>query len=175
VSSLSLLHADQVLRPGEPGLAYFRGRDIASMRLQAGDLTARDGVIVALEEDPGADVVVDASGCAVVPGFIDCHTHLPFAGWRAEEYARKVRGDAYEDIARAGGGIAASARALRESSDEQVLDQSRALAAEMLAAGTTTFECKSGYGLSRDGELRHDDGPARARGACGAHRGQLAR
>jgi imidazolonepropionase len=154
VSSLSLLDADRVLCPGEPGLAYFRGADIAAMRVQAGGLTSRDGVIVELEADAAADLLVDASGCSIVPGFVDCHTHLPFAGWRAEEYERKVRGDAYEDIARAGGGIASSARALRESSDEAVLAQSRALAAEMLAAGTTTFECKSGYGLSRAGELR---------------------
>jgi imidazolonepropionase len=154
VPSLSLRHVDQMLCPGEPGLACYRGRDVAAIRLEPGDLTARDGVIVALEGEPDADVVVDARGCALIPGFVDCHTHLPFAGWRADEYERKVRGDAYEDIARAGGGIAASARALRESSDEQVLAQSRALAAEMLAAGTTTFECKSGYGLSREGEMR---------------------
>jgi imidazolonepropionase len=154
VPSLSLRHADQMLCPGEPGLACLRGADIGALRVQPGGLTARDGLIVALEGDRGADLVVDASGCSVVPGFVDCHTHLPFAGWRAEEYERKVRGDAYEDIARAGGGIAASARALRESSDAAVLEQSRGLAAEMLAAGTTTFECKSGYGLSREGELR---------------------
>ena len=72
----------------------------------------------------------------------------------ASEYEQKLRGVPYEEIARGGGGIAASARALRESSDEQVLAQSRGLAEEMLAAGTTTFECKSGYGLSREGELR---------------------
>ena len=54
---------------------------------------------------------IDASGCAVLPGFVDCHTHLPFAGWRAEEYEQKVTGVPYEEIARAGGGIASSARA----------------------------------------------------------------
>src|SRR3954468_13690220 len=97
---------------------------------------------------------VDVSGCAVVPGFVDCHTHLPFAGWRAEEYALKVAGRPYEEIARAGGGIASSARAFAQAGDEAVLAQAEALAGEMLAHGTTTFEGKSGYGLSEGAELR---------------------
>ena len=152
--TLSFVGADELLTPPQDGLDCIRGGAAAGLRLEPGGLTARDGTIAALEADTGADVVVDARGCALLPGFIDCHTHLPFAGWRAGEYARKVRGDAYEDIARAGGGIASSARSLRESDDGAVLAQSAALAAEMLAAGTTSFECKSGYGGSRDGELR---------------------
>ena len=79
--------------------------------------------------------MVDAGGCALIPGFVDCHTHLPFAGWRAGEYEQKLLGVGYEEIARDGGGIAASARALRESSDAAVLEQAGGLAAEMLAAG----------------------------------------
>ena len=97
---------------------------------------------------------VDATGCAVLPGLVDCHTHLPFAGWRAEEYERKVTGVPYEEIARLGGGIAASARALAAATDEDVLAQAEALAAELLQHGTTAFEGKTGYGLSRDGEAR---------------------
>ena len=68
---------------------------------------------------------IDASGCAVLPGLVDCHTHLPFAGWRAEEYEQKVTGVPYEEIARAGGGIASSARALAQASDDEVLAQAR--------------------------------------------------
>ena len=90
----------------------------------------------------------------MIPGLVDCHTHLPFAGWREGEYAMKIAGEPYESIARAGGGIRASARALAAASDDEVLDQSLALAAEMLEHGTTSFECKSGYGLSVEGELR---------------------
>jgi imidazolonepropionase len=153
-SSVSFAGADEVLAAPVGGLPWIRGGDAAGLRLDPGGVTARDGLIAALEPDDGAATVVDARGCTLLPGFVDCHTHLPFAGWRAGEYARKVRGDAYEDIARAGGGIASSARSLRESADADVLAQSGGLAAEMLAAGTTTFECKSGYGLSRDGELR---------------------
>ena len=97
---------------------------------------------------------LDATGCAVLPGLVDCHTHLPFAGWRAEEYERKVTGVPYEEIARLGGGIAASARALAAASDDDVLAQAEGLAAELLQHGTTAFEGKTGYGLSREGEAR---------------------
>jgi imidazolonepropionase len=85
---------------------------------------------------------------------VDCHTHLPFAGWRAEEYEQKVTGVPYEEIALRGGGIASSARAFAEASDGEVLEQGGTLALEMLAHGTTALECKSGYGLSPDEELR---------------------
>jgi imidazolonepropionase len=98
--------------------------------------------------------VIDAAGGAVIPGFVDCHTHLPFAGWRANEYEMKVTGVPYEEISRSGGGIAASARALASSSDAEVLAQARAIKAEMLRLGTTTLEGKTGYGMSIEGELR---------------------
>ena len=152
MSSVCLRNAAQVLRPPEDGLPYLRGA--AHVRADGGSVTVRDGVIAALEDDPGADVVLDATGCAVVPAFVDCHTHLPFAGWRAEEYERKVTGVPYEEIARRGGGIAASARALAEAEDDAVLAQARAVGGEMLRHGTTTVECKTGYGLSKDGEQR---------------------
>ena len=154
MSSLSIRGAAQVLRPPEDGLPYLRHDRAAEMTLAPGSLTVRDGVIAAFEDDPGAELVIDGTGRAVVPGFVDCHTHLPFAGWRAEEYELKVTGVPYEEIARAGGGIASSARSLAGASDEEVLAQSGALAAELLAHGTTAFEGKTGYGLSRAGEAR---------------------
>lgn len=155
VRSVSIAGAGQVLRPPRDGLAHLRGDELVTQTLEPGGLTIEDGRIAALEPSATrADIDVDASGCALLPGFVDCHTHLPFAGWRAGEYEQKLTGVPYEEIARGGGGIRASARALSEASDEQVLAQAQALAAEMLATGTTTFECKSGYGLSRDGELR---------------------
>ncbi|MGA9859505.1 MAG: amidohydrolase family protein, partial [Solirubrobacteraceae bacterium] len=152
--TLAVRDAEQILRPPRDGLSHLRGGELEAQTLEPGSLAVRDGVITALQDDPLAEVIVDARGCAVVPGFVDCHTHLPFAGWRAGEYQQKLRGVPYEEIARGGGGIAASARALRSASDEAVLEQGTELAAEMLAAGTTTFECKSGYGLSREGEMR---------------------
>ena len=153
-ASVSFTGAAQMLRFPEEGLEYIRGGQTAELRLEPGALTVRDGRIAALEHDPDSELVVDATSCTLLPGLVDCHTHLPFAGWRAGEYERRVAGAPYAEIARAGGGIAASGRALREAADEAVLAQSRVLAREMLTAGTTTFECKSGYGLSREGELR---------------------
>ncbi|MBV9336177.1 MAG: imidazolonepropionase [Solirubrobacterales bacterium] len=153
--STSFDNAAQVLTPPEPNLPYLRTNRAGEMRLDPGGLTAgEDGRIAALEATRTADLHVDATDCALLPGLVDCHTHLPFAGWRAREYEQKVTGVPYEEIARAGGGIASSARALRETPDDAVLQQAADLATEMLAHGTTTFECKSGYGLSRDGELR---------------------
>ncbi len=148
-------NAAQVLLPPEPNLPYLRTDRAGELALDPGAVTTDgDGRIAALEPTRTADLHVDATGCALLPGLVDCHTHLPFAGWRAEEYEQKVTGVPYEEIAGAGGGIASSARALRETPDDAVLKQATALAAEMLAHGTATFECKSGYGLSREGELR---------------------
>jgi imidazolonepropionase len=148
-------NAAQVLLPPQTGLRYLRTNRAGELALNPGGIaTSDDGRIAALEPANTADVHVDATGCALLPGLVDCHTHLPFAGWRAREYEQKVTGVPYEEIAKAGGGIAASARALRETPDDAVLAQASELATEMLQTGTTTFECKSGYGLSRDGELR---------------------
>ena len=151
--SISIRGAAQFLRPPQDGLRYLRHDRAGELALEPGDVLL-DGGRIAGFEAAAADVVVDASGCAVLPGFVDCHTHLPFAGWRAEEYERKVTGVPYEEIARAGGGIASSARALASASDEEVLGQAQALASELLRHGTTAFEGKTGYGLSREGEAR---------------------
>lgn len=147
--SVSIINAGQVLRPVDDGQRFLRRPEFTS---DPGAVAVRDGVIAAFEAGDGE--VVDARGGAVIPGFVDCHTHLPFAGWRAHEYEMKVTGVPYEEIARSGGGIAASARALAASTDDEVLAQARAIRAEMLRLGTTTLEGKTGYGLSEEGELR---------------------
>ncbi len=146
--------AAQILRPPSDGLAYLRHDRAGELELEGGTLAVHDGRVTGFEADGGAGLQVDASGCAVIPGLVDCHTHLPFAGWRAQEYERKVTGVPYEEIARAGGGIAASAQAFAEASDDAVLRQARGLAGEMLGHGTTAFEGKCGYGLGVDAELR---------------------
>jgi imidazolonepropionase len=148
--SLAIRGAAQLLRM-PPGLPFLRHDRADELTLEPGDVTIAEGRIA---EGGAADVEIDASGAAVLPGFVDCHTHLPFAGWRAEEYERKVTGVPYEEIARAGGGIASSARSLANATDGEVLAQSRTLADEMLRLGTTAFEGKTGYGLSREGEAR---------------------
>jgi imidazolonepropionase len=153
MTSVSIRGAAQVLRPPEEGLPYLRGDRAGEFTLDPGDVLLDGGRIAGFGAE-AAELVVDASGCAVLPGFVDCHTHLPFAGWRAEEYERKVTGVPYEEIARAGGGIASSGRSLAAASDEEVLAQAGALAGELLRSGTTAFEGKTGYGLSRAGEAR---------------------
>jgi imidazolonepropionase len=152
--SVCVRGAAQLLRPPEEGLPYLRHDRAAELSLEPGSVCVRDGLIVALDEDPGVELAIDATGGALLPGLVDCHTHLPFAGWRAEEYEQKVTGVPYEEISLRGGGIASSARAFAGAADMQVLEQAGTLALEMLAYGTTTFECKSGYGLSAEEEVR---------------------
>jgi imidazolonepropionase len=154
VSGVSIHSAAQVLRQPGDGAPMLRLSRAGDQLLEPGAVVLDGDRIAGFEPDATAAVQVDAAGGAVVPGFVDCHTHLPFAGWRAGEYAQKVAGASYEEVARAGGGIRSSARALAEAGDEKVLAQARALAREMLEHGTTTFECKSGYGLSPPAELR---------------------
>ncbi len=149
--SISIRNASQLVRPAEAGRPYLRD---AGLTFEPGSISVRESVIAAFEDDPGADIVIDAGGGAIIPGFVDCHTHLPFAGWRANEYEMKVTGVPYEQISRSGGGIASSARALAAASDDDVLALARDLRTEMLRLGTTTAEGKTGYGLEREQELR---------------------
>ena len=92
-------------------------------------------------------------GCTIAPGFVDCHTHLPFAGWRADEFEARLSGVSYREL-HGEGGIYRSARMLAESSDDEVLAFSRSLVQEMADHGTTALELKTGYGLSVEAELR---------------------
>ena len=97
---------------------------------------------------------VDAGGRLVVPGLIDCHTHLAFAGWRADEFAQRSQGRSYLEIARAGGGIASTVRQTRAASEDELFERATGFLEEMLALGVTTVECKSGYGLNEEAELK---------------------
>jgi imidazolonepropionase len=99
------------------------------------------------------DVDEECQGCTVIPGFVDCHTHLPFVGWRDDEFEARLGGSTYRDL-HGEGGISRSARMLAEASDEDVLAFCRPLLEEMLAHGTTALELKTGYGLSVEAELR---------------------
>ena len=98
---------------------------------------------------PAADEVVDAAGRAVLPGFVDSHAHLVFAGERGAEFAARMAGQPYR-----AGGIRGTVAATRAASDADLRANLARLAAEMLAQGTTTFECKSGYGLTVRDEAR---------------------
>ena len=98
---------------------------------------------------------VDALGGAwVTPGLIDCHTHLVFGGNRADEHAMRRAGATYEEIAKAGGGIASTVAKTRAASDDELLEQSRRRLHALMRGGCTTVEAKSGYGLDPKSEIR---------------------
>jgi len=96
----------------------------------------------------GPAEVRDLGGAWVTPGLIDCHTHLVFAGTRATEYAERLKGRSYAEIARAGGGILSTMRAVRGASEQELFDESVPRLQSLLAEGVTTIEIKSGYGLT---------------------------
>jgi imidazolonepropionase len=98
--------------------------------------------------------VIDASGCTVVPGFVDPHTHLVFAGDRRDELRRRLAGATYAQIAAAGGGIVATVAATRAATEDDLVEAALPRLDQMLASGTTTAEAKSGYGLDLQTERR---------------------
>jgi imidazolonepropionase len=97
---------------------------------------------------------LDAGRRLVIPGLVDCHTHLAFGGWRADEFEQRILGRSYLEIARNGGGIASTVRHTRAASEQQLTERAAGFLKEMLALGITTVECKSGYGLTVDAELK---------------------
>jgi imidazolonepropionase len=98
--------------------------------------------------------VRDLGGAWITPGLIDCHTHLVFAGTRATEYAERLKGRTYAEIARSGGGILSTMRAVRAASEQQLFDESVPRLQAFLAEGVTTIEIKSGYGLTLADEAK---------------------
>jgi imidazolonepropionase len=96
----------------------------------------------------------DAEGALVIPGLIDSHTHLAFGGWRADEFEQRIQGGSYLDIARKGGGIMSTVARTRTMSEDALLERARGFLEKMMALGVTTVECKSGYGLDVETELR---------------------
>jgi imidazolonepropionase len=104
-------------------------------------------------EYEGLDAI-DARRRLVVPGLIDCHTHLAFGGWRAGEFVERLRGRTYLEIAASGGGIASTVSATRAASDADLISRCEGWLRDVVQLGVTTIEAKSGYGLSEDEELR---------------------
>jgi len=141
-----------------------RGRELNSVRLQPRAwLAAEKGIIrfVGSEREfaercslrPGAEVI-DGSDFIALPGFVDPHTHLPFAGTRQDEFRQKLQGVSYQEIARGGGGIKQTVRLTRAILEDDLLAACMHRLDHMLLQGTTTAEAKSGYGLDRESELK---------------------
>jgi len=155
-------HADLIATCAGPaprrGLAQ---RDISP--LPNGIIAAFQGRITYVGDPIGfADTVaveknatrIDARGCCVVPGFVDPHTHVIYAGDRGAELRRRLAGETYAAIAADGGGIVQTVAATRAATEDQLVEAARPRLDEMLACGTTTCEAKSGYGLELQSELR---------------------
>src|SRR5258706_5822851 len=96
----------------------------------------------------------DARGATAIPGLVDSHTHIPFAGFRESEFNRRLQGETYEQVAASGGGIASSVRSTREASEEHLVANVLARTRMMVRHGTTTAEAKSGYGLNLQDERK---------------------
>jgi imidazolonepropionase len=137
-----------------------RGKQLGHLRIiEDGAVLMRDGLIEAL--GPSEELLkaypheqrLDAQGHVVMPGFVDPHTHLIWAGDRAAEFEMRLEGKSYLDILAAGGGILSTVRATRQASVEQLLIETRPRLNSMLAHGTTTAEAKTGYGLQTEAEL----------------------
>jgi imidazolonepropionase len=162
MTDLLILNLAEVATPlgSEPLRGAGQGR---ISRLRGAEVLCRDGRIafVGSPEDrrarfgelPEAERL-DGRGGTLVPGFVDPHTHLPWAGSREEELRRRIEGATYQEIAAAGGGILSTVAATREASEEELRRRVARRLDLMLAHGTTTAEAKSGYGLNLDDELK---------------------
>src|SRR5437879_5852503 len=140
-----------------------RGPDLGELGiLRGGALLTRGPIIVAVgrTRDLEADArrlrarAIDCRGRVVMPGFIDSHTHLAFAGSRVDDFEERLRGRTYEEIAASGGGITLSARLLGEASTRELHTQAMHFLEQLAAHGTTTVEVKTGYGLSLANEMK---------------------
>lgn len=154
---------------GKSGHRVWRNARLATMAdgvaglgiVEKGAIAARDGLIVyaGAEADMPASAgqgaeTVDCNGRWITPGLIDCHTHLVYAGNRANEFEMRLAGATYEEVARAGGGIVSSVKSLRAANEDELVAQTLPRLDALLAEGVTTVEVKSGYGLDLDNERK---------------------
>ena len=160
MSSLAVLHASQVVTLSGPKRPRI-GAEMSELAIISdGGMLIRDGKIESvgpsaeIEKNVGDEEIVDAGGRVVMPGFVDAHTHLVFAGNRLDDFERRSRGETYEQIAKAGGGIWSTVQKTRAASELDLLTHAKKHANWLLSCGTTTVEAKSGYGLTVEDELK---------------------
>ena len=160
MKSLVILHASQLVTLSGPKRPRV-GRELPELGIiRDGGMLVRNGKIERVglsdevESNAGDAEIVDARGRIVMPGFVDAHTHLVFAGNRLSDFERRARGETYEQIAKAGGGIWSTVEKTRAASESELLAQAKKHANWFLRCGTTTVEAKSGYGLTVEDELK---------------------
>jgi imidazolonepropionase len=150
------------------GVAAKKGKEMGNLHIITnGAVVIKEGVIAAVGktqdieksyEKSDADLsdfdIIDARGKAVLPGFVDSHTHLVFGGYRAEEFSWRLRGDSYMEIMERGGGIVNTVKSTREATAEELIQSGIKRLDSMLSFGVTTAEGKSGYGLDRETEIK---------------------
>ena len=159
--TLAILHATQLFGSRTPRRARVSGPALREAPIIAdGALVTRDGLIdwigttAHLPPLPPDVEIIDAAGQVVLPGFVDCHTHLIFAGSREDEFEDRLQGCTYQQIAARGGGINATVRRVRAASKEDLKALARPRLQRLLQHGVTTVEVKSGYGLSLAHEIK---------------------
>jgi imidazolonepropionase len=160
MSSLAVLNASQLVTLSGPKRPRVGAELLALGIIHDGGMLVCDGKLERvgssddIEKDSGDAEVVDAGGRLVMPGFVDAHTHLVFAGNRLDDFERRARGETYEQIAKAGGGIWSTVAKTRAASETDLIAQAKKHAKWFLRCGTTTIEAKSGYGLTVQDELK---------------------
>ena len=160
MKSLALLHAAELVTLAGPQRPRI-GNELSGLGIiRDGGLLIRDGKIDIvgasdeIEEAARDAEIIDLGGRLVLPGFVDAHTHLVFAGNRLDDFERRARGESYEQIAKAGGGIWSTVEKTRAASEADLFAQATKHAEWFVKCGTTTVEAKSGYGLTLDDELK---------------------
>jgi len=160
MSSLAVLHASQLVTLNGPKRPRV-GTELSALGIiHNGGMLIRDrkiekvGPSDEIEKNIRDEEILDAGGRVVMPGFVDAHTHLVFAGNRLDDFERRARGETYEQIAKAGGGIWSTVQKTRAASELDLLALAKKHANWFLRCGTTTVEAKSGYGLTIEGELK---------------------
>ena len=160
MKSLALLHAAELVTLAGPQRPRI-GNELSELGIiRGGGLLIRDGKIDIvgpsdeIEKKAGDAEIIDLGGRLVLPGFVDAHTHLVFGGNRLDDFERRARGETYEQIAKAGGGIWSTVEKTRAASEADLFAYAKKHAEWLLRCGTTTVEAKSGYGLTLEDELK---------------------
>ena len=158
--SLFLLHASQLVTLSGPKRARV-GNELSELGIiRDGGILIRDGKIERvgpsdeIEKSSKGAEIIDLGGRVAFPGFVDAHTHLVFGGNRLDDFERRARGESYEQIARAGGGIWSTVQKTRAATEEELFQSAKKRVDWFLDGGTTTIEAKSGYGLTLGDELK---------------------